>query len=76
VTASVGAQGPPWAAPEASAGLAFCLEDQSLFPPERAGGIFPAPSPEKLAPHDSKRSDPAPWPWNPFALMIHLFSKD
>ncbi|MCX5914534.1 MAG: hypothetical protein NTV04_21690, partial [Deltaproteobacteria bacterium] len=34
------------------------------FPPEEAGGIFPAPAPEKSAPYDSKRAGLAPGPWN------------
>jgi len=75
VTASVGARGPERNAPEASAGPAFCLNDQSLFPPEEAGGIFPALSTEKSAPHDSKRAGLAPGLWNHLALTTFLFSK-
>ena len=75
MTASVGARGPERNAPEASAGLALGLEDQSLFPPERAGRIVPAPSTEKSAPHDSKRSGLAPEPWDRLALEKFLFSK-
>jgi hypothetical protein len=41
VTASVGARGPERNAPEASAGLALCLDDQSLFPSEEAGAYLP-----------------------------------
>ena len=75
VTASVGARGPERNAPEASAGLSLGHEDQSLFPPEEAGGIFPAPSTEKSAPHDSKRAGLAPGPWKHLALTTFLFSK-
>jgi hypothetical protein len=50
--------------------------DQSLFPPEEAGGIFPALSTEKSAPYDSKRAGLAPGPWNPLALVEHLSSKN
>ena len=51
-------------------------EDQSSFPPEEAGRIFPAPSTEKSAPYDSKRSGLVPGPWNPLALETHLSSKN
>jgi hypothetical protein len=50
--------------------------DQSLFPTEEAGGIFPAPSTEKSAPYDSKRAGLAPGPWKHLALMTLLFSKN
>ena len=75
VTASVGARGPERNAPEASAGLSLGFADQSLFPPEEAGCIFPARSPEKSAPDDSKRAGLAPGPWNRLALTKFLFSK-
>ena len=53
-----------------------CPKDQSLFPPERAGGIFPALSTEKSAPYDSKRAGLAPGPWKHLALTTLLFSKN
>ena len=62
VTAVIGARGPERNAPEASVGLPLAHEDQSLFPTEEAGGIFPAPSTEKSAPYDFKRAGLAPGP--------------
>jgi|GEM_PF-2076201 len=56
-------------------GFPLILEDKSLFPPEEAGSIFPAPSTEKSVPYDSKRAGLAPGPWNPLALVTHFFSK-
>ena len=53
VSASFGARGPERNAPEASAGLPLVLEDQNVIPPDGAGGIFPARSTRKPAPHDS-----------------------
>jgi hypothetical protein len=53
VTAVIGARGPERNAPEASVGPPLAHEDQSWFPTVEAGGIFPAPSPEKSAPYDS-----------------------
>ena len=76
VAASVGARGPGRNAPEASVGFPLAPEDKSSFPPEEAGGIFPAPSTEKSAPYDSKRAGLAPGPWNPLALVTHLSSKN
>ena len=73
MTTSVGARGPGRNAPEASVGFPLVPEDQSLFPPEEAGGIFPAPSTEKSAPFDSKRAGLAPGPWNRLALTTLLF---
>jgi hypothetical protein len=67
--------GPGRNAPEASAGFLPVREDKNSFPPEEAGGIFPAPSTEKSAPYDSKRAGLAPGPWNPLALVIDLSSK-
>ena len=64
VTASVGARGPERNAPEASAGLSLGHKDEHRSPPEEAGRIFPAPATQIPAPHDSKRSDLAPGPWN------------
>jgi hypothetical protein len=75
VTASVGARGPERNAPEASVGLPLDPEDPRVFPPEGAGGIFPAQPPEKSTPYDSKRAGQAPGPWNPLALTPYLFSK-
>jgi len=68
VIASVGARGPERNAPEASVGFPLGYGDQSLIPPEKAGGIFPAPSTKKSAPYDSKRADLAPGPWKHLAL--------
>ncbi|MBM4332986.1 MAG: hypothetical protein FJ117_17530 [Deltaproteobacteria bacterium] len=45
------------------------------FPPEEAGGVFPAPPAEKSAPYDYKRAAQAPGPWIPSDLTPHLFSK-
>ena len=74
--ASVWARGPGRTAPEASVGFPLVPKDQSLFPSEEAGGIFPAPSTEKSAPYDSKRAGLAPGPWNRLALMTNLSSKN
>jgi hypothetical protein len=74
--ASVWARGPGRNAPEASVGMPLISEDQSLFPPEEAGGIFPAPSTEKSAPYDSKRAGLAPGSWKHLALTTLLFSKN
>ncbi len=73
---SVWARGPGRNAPEASVGFPLVPEDKSSFPPEEAGGIFPAPSTEKSAPYDSKRAGLAPGPWNPLAPPTHLSSKN
>src|SRR4030042_3060883 len=74
--ASVWVRGPGRNAPEASVGLPLVSEDESSFPPEEAGGIFPAPSTEKYAPYDSKRGGLAPEPWNLLALVLRLSSKN
>ena len=71
--ASVGARGPERNAPEASVGLPPGRGNQSLFPPEEAGGIFPALSTEKSAPYDSKRAGLAPGPWKHLAPKTLLF---
>jgi len=76
VTASVGARGPERNAPEASVGLSLGHGDQSLFPPEEAGGSFPDPSTKKSAPYGSKRAGLAHGPWNHLAFMALLFSKN
>jgi len=75
VTASIGARGPERNAPEASVGFPLGHEHKSSFPPEEAGGIFPARSTEKSAPYDSKRAGLAPGPWNPLAPASQLSSK-
>jgi len=75
VTAFVEARGPGRNAPKASAGLPLGYEDPRVFPPEGAGGIFPAQPPEKSAPYDSKRAVQEPGPWNPLARAPYLFSK-
>jgi hypothetical protein len=74
--ASLGARGSGRNAPEASVGFPIVSEDKSSFPPEEAGGIFPAPSTEKSAPYDSKRAGLAPGPWNPLAQETNLSSKN
>ena len=75
MTTSVGARGPERNAREASVGLPPGHEDQGLFPPEEAGGIFPAPSTKKSAPYDSKRAGLAPGPWKHLALTAILFHR-
>ena len=75
-TTPVGARGPERNAPEASVGFPLGHEDKSLSPPEEAGGIFPAPSPKKSAPYDSKRAGLAPGPWKHLTLTTLLFSKN
>ncbi|OGQ00084.1 MAG: hypothetical protein A2Z51_02720 [Deltaproteobacteria bacterium RBG_19FT_COMBO_52_11] len=52
---------------------------KACFLRRRRGGIFPAPSTEKSAPHDSPpeaEADLAPRPWNPSALVTYLSSKN
>lgn len=71
-----GVRGPERNAPEASVGLPLGEEDQSVFPPDEAGGIFPAPSLKKSAPYGSKRAGLAPGPWKHLALAPLPFSKN
>ena len=75
VTAPVWARGPDRNAPEASVGLPLGHGDQSLIPPERAGGLFPAPSTKKSAPYDSKRADPDAGPWKHWAFTTLHFQR-
>jgi len=75
LTAFVEARGLGRIAPEVSAGLPLGYEEPRAFPPEEAGGVFPAPPAKKSAPYDSKRAVQAPGPWIPSALTPHLFSK-
>jgi len=74
-TTFVEVRGPGRIAPEASAGFELGHDEPHAFPPEEAGGVFPAPSSKKSAPHDSKRSAQAPGPWIPLVLTLYLFSK-
>ena len=48
---------------------------QKLVSSGGGGGIFPAPSPKKSAPYDSKRAGLAPGPWKHLTLTTLLFSK-
>jgi len=75
VTALVEARAPGRNAPEASVGLTLGHENPSVFPPKEAGGVFPAPSTQKSAPHDSKRATQTPGPWVPLAVTPRLFPK-
>jgi len=75
LTAFVEARGPGRSAPEASAGFPLDHEEPRAFPPDEAGGVFPAPSAKKSAPYDSKQAAQAPGPWIPSAFRLHLFSK-
>jgi len=74
-TAFVGGRGADRNAPEVSAGLPLALGDESVFPPKGAEGTCPASSPEKSAPHGSKRSGSAPGPWNHRALEDPFFQR-
>ena len=56
-------------------GFPLATKDRRLFPPKEAGRIFPALATETPAPHDSKRSAPAPGPWEHSAGSTTLFSK-
>jgi hypothetical protein len=75
VTAWVEARGPGRNAPEASVGLTFGNENPSVFPPKEAGGVFPAPSTQKSAPHESKRAARPPGLGCPWAVTPQLSSK-
>jgi len=66
----------PWRnALEASAGFRLSYEDPIVFPQKEAGGFFPAPSTEKSAPYNSKRSVVATGPPMGRAFAVSLFSK-
>jgi len=75
LTAFVEARGSGRTAPEASAGFPLGHEEPCAFPPEEAGGVFPAPLAKKSVPYDSKRAAQAPGPWIPSVFKLHLFSK-
>jgi hypothetical protein len=75
LTTFVEARGSGRIAPEASAGFPLGHEEPRSFPPEEAGGVFPAPPAKKSAPYDSKRAAQAPGPWISSAFRLHLFSK-
>ena len=49
-------------APEASAGFPLDHEEPRAFPPEEAGGVFPASSAKKSAPYDSNPAEAGPDP--------------
>src|SRR3972149_1039164 len=68
-------RGPERNAREASVGFPPGHKDKRLSPSEEAGGIFPALSPEKSAPYDSKRAGLAPGSWKPLAPASQLSSK-
>ena len=63
-------------APEASAGRPCDSGDRSFACSGDGGGIVPAPSTKKSAPHDSKRAALAPGPWKHLALTPFLFSRN
>jgi len=75
VTTFIETRGTGRNAPEASAGVPFRFEDPQAFPPEEAGGIFPASRTENSPPYDSKRADQAPGPCIPLALVPLLFKE-
>jgi len=61
-TTFVEARGPGRNAPEASAGFPLSYEEPRSFPPEEAGGLFPAPPAKKSAPYDSNPAEAGPDP--------------
>ncbi len=61
-------------APEASVGMGRDSEKALILRKREAGGLAPAPSTKKSAPHDSKRTVRTPRPWDLFPLTSDLHS--